>query len=81
VEDEFDAWLGRAGYERRPEYQRGLRSYESGLRNGFRPGKVQTGQGELEVQARQATEAAETFVSRLFPRTVELLGTEPLKGW
>jgi hypothetical protein len=30
VEDEFDAWLGRARYERRPEYQRGLR-------NGFRP--------------------------------------------
>jgi hypothetical protein len=30
VEDEFDAWLGRARYERRPDYQRGLR-------NGFRP--------------------------------------------
>jgi putative transposase len=27
VEDEFDAWLGRTRYERRPEYQRGLRSY------------------------------------------------------
>jgi hypothetical protein len=25
VEDEFDAWLGRARYERRPDYQRGLR--------------------------------------------------------
>jgi hypothetical protein len=23
VEDEFDAWLGRARYERRPDYQRG----------------------------------------------------------
>jgi hypothetical protein len=33
VEDEFDAWLGRARYERRPEYQRGLR-------NGFRARKV-----------------------------------------
>jgi hypothetical protein len=32
VEDEFDAWIGRARYERRPEYQRGLRHYESGLR-------------------------------------------------
>jgi hypothetical protein len=42
VEDEFDAWLGRARYERRPEYQRGLRSYESGMRNGFRPRTVQT---------------------------------------
>ena len=38
VEDEFDAWLGRARCERRadrPEYQRGLR-------NGFRPRKLQT---------------------------------------
>jgi hypothetical protein len=38
VEDEFDACLGRARYERRPVYQRGLRNYESGRRNGFRPG-------------------------------------------
>ena len=30
VEDEFDGWLGRARYERRPDDQRGLR-------NGFRP--------------------------------------------
>ena len=37
VEDEFDTWLGRARYERRPERQRGLRNYDSGLRNGFRP--------------------------------------------
>jgi hypothetical protein len=29
AEDELDAWLGRAPYERRPEYQRGLRNYES----------------------------------------------------
>jgi hypothetical protein len=35
VEDEFDAWLGRARYERRPGYQRRLR-------NGFRPRRVQT---------------------------------------
>jgi hypothetical protein len=35
VEDEFDAWLGRARYERRPEDQRGQRYDESGLRNGF----------------------------------------------
>jgi hypothetical protein len=27
VEDEFDAWLGRARYGRRPGYQRGLRNY------------------------------------------------------
>ena len=49
VEDEFDAWLGRARYERRPDYQRGLRNYQGGLRNGFRPRKVQTGEGELQA--------------------------------
>jgi len=31
VEEEFDSWLGRARYERRPERQRGLRNYESGV--------------------------------------------------
>jgi putative transposase len=49
VEDEFEAWLGRARYERRPDHQRGLRNYGSGLRNGFRPRTVQTAEGELEV--------------------------------
>jgi hypothetical protein len=36
AEDEFDAWLGRARYERRPEAP-------PGLRNGFRPRRVQSG--------------------------------------
>jgi len=80
VEDEFDAWLGRSRYERRPEYQRGLRNYESGLRNGFRPRTVQTAEGELQIDIPQVREAAETFASRLFPRTPKLLRTEPLKA-
>ena len=37
VEDEFDAWLGRARYERRPEHERGLRNFGDGYRNGYRP--------------------------------------------
>jgi putative transposase len=53
VEDEFDAWLGRARYERRPDYQRGLRNYGSGLRNGFRPRRVQTAEGELRSRSRR----------------------------
>jgi Transposase, Mutator family len=73
VEDEFDAWLGRARYERRPEAP-------PGLRNGFRPRRVQTGEGELSVEIPQAREAAEPFVSRLFPRATKLLRTEPLKA-
>jgi putative transposase len=80
VEDEFDAWLGRARYERRPDDQREARSDESGLRNGFRPRTVQTGEGELEIEVPQVRQAAETFASKLFPRTPKLLRTEPLKA-
>src|SRR3954466_12957883 len=73
VEDEFDAWLGRARYERRPDYQRGLR-------NGFRPRKLQTLGGELEVEIPQIREAAEPFVSRLFRCSTKVLRTEPLRA-
>jgi putative transposase len=80
VEDEFDAWLGRARYERRPDSQRGLRNYDSGLRNGFRPRKVQTLEGELRVEIPQVREAAEPFVSKLFPCSTKVLRTEPLRA-
>jgi putative transposase len=73
VEDEFDAWLGRARYERRPQAP-------AGLRNGFRPRRVQTAEGELSVEIPQVREAAETFASKLFRRTPRLLRTEPLKA-
>jgi putative transposase len=80
VEDEFDAWLGRARYERRPDHQRGLRNYGDGLRNGFRARRLQTAEGELEVEIPQVREAAEPFVSKLFPRGTKLLRTEPLRA-
>jgi putative transposase len=80
VEDEFDAWLGRARYERRPDHQRGLRNYDSGLRNGFRPRKVQTAEGEFPVEIPQVREAAEPFVSKLFPCSTKVLRTEPLRA-
>src|SRR5437763_14987113 len=70
VEDEFDAWLGRARYERRAEDRH---SGEGGLRNGFRPRRAQTAEGELEVEIPQVRQAAETFASKLFPRTPRLL--------
>jgi putative transposase len=73
VEEEFDAWLGRARYERRPDYQRGLR-------NGFRPRKLQTLEGELQVEIPQVREAAAPFVSRLFPRSTKVLRTDPLRA-
>jgi transposase-like protein len=61
VEDEFDQWLGRARYERRPEAG-------TGKRNGFRPRRLQTGEGELRVEIPQVRETAEPFVSKLFYR-------------
>jgi putative transposase len=61
VEDEFDAWLGRARYD-------------------FRPRKLQTAEGELEIEIPQVRQAAETFASKLFPRTPKLVRTEPLKA-
>src|SRR3954468_3482994 len=73
VEDEFDAWLGRARYERRPEAP-------PGLRNGFRPRRVQTAEGELSVEIPQVRAAAEPFISKLFPRGTNLLRTEPLRA-
>jgi putative transposase len=80
VEDEFDAWLARARYVRRPDHRRKLRNYGSGLRNGFRPRKVQTAEGQLEVEIPQVREAAETFASKLFPMGTKLVRTEPLKA-
>jgi Transposase, Mutator family len=73
VEEEFDAWPGRARYERRPDYQRGLR-------NGFRPRRVQTAEGELQLERPQVRAAAEPFVAKLFPRGTKLLRTEPLRA-
>src|SRR5256714_14637875 len=82
VEEEFEQWLGRARYERRRERQRGLRHYESRLRNGFRPRHLQTAEGELLIEFPQAREAVVPFVSKLFPKwhCKRLLRTDPLKA-
>src|SRR5450755_4681733 len=82
VEEEFDTWLGRARYERRPERQRGLKNYDSGMRNGFRPRRLQTAEGELRIEIPQARETAQPFVSKLFPKwhCKRLLRTDPLKA-
>src|SRR4029077_15778472 len=58
-----------------PERQRGLR-------NGFRPRRLQTAEGELRIEIPQAREAAMPFVARLFPKwhCKRLLRTDPLKA-
>ena len=52
----------------------------SALRNGFRPRKVHTLEGELEVDIPQVRQAAEPFVSKLFPCSTKVLRTEPLSA-
>ncbi|MDQ4072330.1 MAG: IS256 family transposase [Actinomycetota bacterium] len=74
VEEEFDAFIGRARYERKPEA-------EPGKRNGYRPRRLRTAEGEVKVELPQVREAAEPFTSKLFPRgSKRLLTTEPLKA-
>src|SRR5947208_13471324 len=75
VEEEFDEWLGRARYERRPEGR-------PGKRNGFRPRHLQTGEGELRIEIPLVREAAMPLVSKLFAKwhCKRLLGTDPLKA-
>ena len=50
------------------------------MRNGFRPRSVQSAEGEVDVEIPQVREAAEPFVSKLFPRGKRFLRTEPLKA-
>src|SRR5450432_876202 len=75
VEEEFDTWLGRARYERKPEAG-------PGKRNGFGPRHLQTAEGELRIEIPQAREAAIPFVWKLFPKwhCKRLLRTDPLKA-
>ena len=62
VEDEFDTWLGRARYERRPEAP-------PGKRNGFRPRHLQTAEGELRIEIPQVREAMRSRSSRSCSRS------------
>jgi Transposase, Mutator family len=41
---------------------------------------VQTAEGELAVEIPQVREAAEPFVSKLFPCSTKVLRTEPLRA-
>ena len=75
VEEEFDTWLGRTRYERRPDGP-------PGKRNGFRHRRLQTGEGELRIEIPQVREAAMPFVSKLVPKwhCKRLLRTDPLNA-
>ena len=78
VEEEVEAFLGRARYERTPQAR--------GWRNGNRPRQVQTAEGELEIQVPQIRGAGERLVSKVIPNGRTALRTRPLEaliigGW
>ena len=72
VEDEVTAFLGRARYERTPE--------AAGSRNGTRPKRMQTAEGELSVDMPQVRGTAAQFISRVFPDSRTVIRTRPLEA-
>lgn len=72
VEDEVAAFLGRARYERVDQPR--------GSRNGHRPRRIQTAEGELSVQVPQVRDSLVKFVSRVIPDTRTIARTRPLEA-
>lgn len=72
LEDEVEAFLGRARYERT--------STARGSRNGQRQRRVQTAEGELEVAVPQVRGTAERFVTQVIPDTRAIVRTRPLEA-
>jgi putative transposase len=72
VEDEVTDFLGRARYERTPAAR--------GSRNGVRPRRVQTAEGEVAIEVPQLRNTAEQFVSRIIPDTRKVIRTRPLEA-
>ena len=72
VEEEVGEFLGRARYERSPSAR--------GWRNGVRPRRVQTGEGELVIEVPQVRGAVERFVCRTIPGTRTIVRTRPLEA-
>jgi transposase-like protein len=72
VEEEANAFLGRAYYERSQSAR--------GYRNGVRPRRVQTAEGELVIEVPQVRGALERFVCRTIPGTRTVVRTRPLEA-
>lgn len=71
VEEEVTAFLHRARYERAAE--------AVGSRNGTRPKRVQTAEGEITVAIPQVRGVVERFVSRVIPDVRRVVRTRPLE--
>ena len=72
VEEEVTAFLGRARYERTPE--------ATGSRNGTRPRRIQTAEGEIIVAMPQVRGSLTRFVSSTIPDTKAIIRTRPLEA-
>ncbi len=72
VEEEVRAFLERARYERTPSAR--------GWRNGVRPRRVQTAEGELVIEVPQIRGAVEHFVCRTIPDVRVVVRTRPLEA-
>ena len=72
VEEEVTAFLGRARYERAPEAR--------GSRNGTRPRRIQTAEGEISVAMPQVRDSLTRFVSTTIPDTRTIIRTRPLEA-
>jgi RTX calcium-binding nonapeptide repeat (4 copies)/Transposase, Mutator family len=57
-----------------------LRNYDSGLRNGFRPRRVQTAEGEVEVEVPQVREGGRAVRLEAVPCSTKVLRSEPLRA-
>jgi transposase-like protein len=72
VEDELEAFLGRARYQRTPD--------ATGSRNGTRPRRVQTAEGEITIAMPQVRGTLARFVSSVIPDTRAIVRTRPLEA-
>ena len=63
LEEETKDYLGRGHYERRAPDQE-----HRGYRNGYEPGHVRTGEGQISVRVPQVRDAPETYRSRLMEK-------------
>jgi putative transposase len=72
VEDEVAAFLRRARYERTPD--------AAGSRNGSRPRRVQTAEGEITIAVPQVRDTLVRFVSQVIPDTKGIVRTRPLEA-
>lgn len=72
MEDEVAAFLGRARYAREPEAR--------GWRNGQRPRRIQTAEGEIVVEVPQVRGSLVRFVSEVIPDVRGIIRTRPLEA-